>query len=211
MDGVILGNTHRDDAFAKFLKSRGCPFVAIGSMDDNSVIQVNHDNMGACRDLTAILLSRKMRRIAYMGTSGNLIVNEERYGGYLQAYRDIGMDVDMSLVYRDNMTETIVRKNTDEIVRKRADCILCQDDAICNAVLQELYTQKVRIPEEMRVASCHNSKTLDSYPVTVTSLKFDNTEIGRVASDVLIDMLNGKEVPGKTLLDYEVVLKESTK
>ena len=69
----------------------------------------------------------------------------------------------------------------------------------------------MRIPEEMRVASFHNSKTLDSYPVTVTSLKFDNTEIGRVASDVLIDMLNGKEVSGKTLLDYEVVLKESTK
>ena len=45
---------------------------------------------------------------------------------------------------------------------------LCQDDSICNIVLQELYSQNVRIPEEMRVASCHNSKTLDSYPVTVT-------------------------------------------
>src|SRR5699024_5775298 len=117
----------------------------------------------------------------------------------------------MDLVYRDNKTETIVRKNTDELVRRRVDCILCQDDAICNIVLQELYSQNIRIPEEMRVASCHNSKTLDSYPVTVTSLKFDNTEIGRVACDVLIDMLEGKEVQSRTLLDYEVVLKESTK
>lgn len=211
VDGVILGNTHRNDVFAKFLKSRGCPFVAIGSLDDDSVVQVDHDNMGACRDLTAILLSRKVRRIAYMGKSGDLIVNEARYKGYLQAYRDIGMDVDMSLVYRDNVTETIVRKNTDEIVRKRVDCILCQDDDICNIVLQELYTQNVSIPGGVRVASCHNSKVLDSYPVAVTSLKFDNTEIGRVACDVLLDMLDGKEVQGKTLLDYEVVLKESTK
>ncbi len=211
VDGVILGNTHRDDVFARFLKSRGCPFVAIGSMDDDSVIQVDHDNMGACRDLTAILLSRRMRRIAYMGREDDLIVNEERYRGYLQAHRDIGTDVDMELVYRDNITETIVRKNTDELVRRRVDCILCQDDSICNIVLQELYSQNVRIPEEMRVASCHNSKTLDSYPVTVTSLKFDNTEIGRVACDVLIDMLEGRQVEGRTLLDYEVVLKESTK
>ena len=109
VDGVILGNTHRDDVFARFLKSRGCPFVAIGSMDDDSVIQVDHDNMGACRDLTAILLSRRMRRIAYMGQADDLIVNEERYRGYLQAHRDIGTDVDMDLVYRDNLTETIVR------------------------------------------------------------------------------------------------------
>ena len=146
-----------------------------------------------------------------MGQADDLIVNEERYRGYLQAHRDIGTDVDMELVYRDNITETIVRKNTDELVRRRVDCILCQDDSICNIVLQELYSQNVRIPEEMRVASCHNSKTLDSYPVTVTSLKFDNTEIGRVACDVLIDMLEGRQVEGRTLLDYEVVLKESTK
>ncbi len=211
VDGVILGNTHRDDSFARFLKSRGCPFVAIGSMDDDTVVQVDHDNMGACRELTAILLSRGMRRIAYMGQAGNLIVNEERYKGYRQAFNDIGTDVDMDLVYRDNTTEMIMRKNTDELVRKKADCILCQDDAVCNIVLQELYCQQVRIPQDIRVASCHNSKALDSYPVTVTSLKFDNTEIGRVACDVLIDMLEGREVPPKTVLDYEVVLKESTK
>lgn len=211
VDGVILGNTHRDDSFARFLKSRGCPFVAIGSMDDDTVVQVDHDNMGACRDLTAILLSRGMRRIAYMGQAGNLIVNEERYKGYRQAFNDIGTDVDMDLVYRDNTTEMIMRKNTDELVRKKADCILCQDDAVCNIVLQELYCQQVRIPQDIRVASCHNSKALDSYPVTVTSLKFNNTEIGRVACDVLIDMLEGREVPPKTVLDYEVVLKESTK
>ena len=211
VDGVILGNTHKNDAFAGFLKSRSFPFVTIGSLDDDSVVQINHDNMGACRDLTAILLSRRMRRIAYMGQSGNLIVNEERYAGYLQAYADVRMEPDQNIVFRDNVTETIIRKNVNECVDRGVDCVLCQDDAICNTVRQELFSQNIRIPEEMRVASCHNSKVLDSYPVSVTSLKFDNTEIGRVACDVLIDMLEGKEVRMKTLLDYEVVLKESTK
>lgn len=211
VDGVILGNTHREDAFAKFLQSRHFPFVTIGSMDDDTVVQVNHDNMGACRDLTAMLLSRRMRRVAYMGKAGDLIVNEERYEGYLHAYSDVGAEPDKDIICMDNHTESIIRRNVDELVKKRVDCIVCQDDSICNVVLQELYGQKVRIPEEMRVASCHNSKLLDSYPVSVTTLKFDNAEIGRVACGLLIDLLEGKSVRQKTLLGYEVVLKESTK
>lgn len=211
VDGVILGNTHKNDAFAGFLKSRDFPFVTIGSLEDDSIVQIDHDNMGACRDLTAILLSRRMSRIAYMGQTGNLIVNEDRYQGYLHAYMDVGIEPDMNIVYRDNVTETLIKKNVNECLEKDVDCILCQDDAICNAVLQELFTQKIRIPQQMKIASCHNSKVLDSYPVSVTSLKFNNTEIGRIACDVLIDMLEGKEVKQKTLLDYEVVLKESTK
>lgn len=211
VDGLILGNTHKNDVFAGYLKSRGFPFVTIGSLTDDSVVQIDHDNRGACRDLTAILLSRKWERIAYMGKSDNLIVNEQRYDGYLQAHADAGVGVDMSIVRRDNMTESIVRRNVDELLGRDVDCILCQDDAICNIVLQELREQNVSVPGGMRVASCHNSKVLDNYPVSITSLRFDNTEIGRVACDVLIDLLEGKEVERKTQLDYEVVLKESTK
>lgn len=211
IDGVILGNTHRNDPFARLLKSRDFPFVTIGSMDDESIVQVDHDNKGACRDLTSILLSRRMKRIAYMGQKGDLIVNEERYEGYLQAYEDAGLKADMTIVYRNNMTELITRRNADALLKEKVDCILCQDDAICNIVLQELHRQNVKVPEDMKVASCHNSKVLDSYPVPITSLKFDNTEIGRKACGVLLDMLEGKKVSLKTELDYEVVLKESTK
>lgn len=212
VDGVILGNTRRDDMYARLLQSYNCPFVTIGSLNDDTAVQVDHDNMGACRDLTALLLSRGMRRIAYMGQAGSrLYVNEERYRGYVQAYRDAGLEVDPAIIYLDNMSEVIVSNNTDELVQRRVDCILCQDDNICCGVLQELYNQKIRIPNEIRVAACYNSRILEHYPVKVTSLKFDNAEIGRTACDILLDMLEGKSVPQKTLLDYEVLLKESTK
>lgn len=211
VDGMILGSTYKDDVFASFLKSKGLPFVTIGSLNDDEIVQIDHDNEGACRDLTAILLSRQWRRIAYMGNSKELLVDEARYRGYLKAHRDIGIEVDESLVFRKETSESMLRGHVDELLEKKVDCIICQDDAMCNIVLNELRAQGARIPEDMRVASCHNSKVLDNYPVSVTSLRFDNTEIGRVACATLLDMLEGKEVARKTLLDYEVVLKESTK
>lgn len=211
VDGMILGSTYKDDVFASFLKSKKIPFVTIGSLNDDEVVQIDHDNEGACRDLTAILLSRQWRRIAYMGNSKNLLVDEARYRGYVRAHRDVGAEVDKSLVFREEKTETMMRGHVDELLERRVDCVICQDDAVCNIVLDELRSKGARIPEDMRVASCHNSKVLDNYPVSVTSLRFDNTEIGRAACTVLLDMLEGKQVPHKTWLDYEVVLKESTK
>ena len=94
VDGIILGNTHKNDVFARYLKSRQLPFVTIGSLEDETVVQIDHDNRGACRDLTAILLSRKWSRIAYMGQKGSLVVDEERYEGYVQAHLDAGVRVD---------------------------------------------------------------------------------------------------------------------
>ena len=46
---------------------------------------------------------------------------------------------------------------------------------------------------------------------SITSLAFDAKELGKVACRTLLDLVEGLEVKQKTLLPYEVVLKESTK
>ena len=88
---------------------------------------------------------------------------------------------------------------------------MCQDDYICDEVVRKLSHMGVRIPDQMKVASCHYSRILENYPITITSLKFNITELGRRSCQVLLDMIHGKTVPDKTLLDYEIILKESTK
>ncbi len=211
VDGMILGRTYRNDVFVEFLKKKKVPFVTIGLTDDDDVVQVDHDNKSACRDLTAILLSKKWKNIAYLGNSKGQVVNDNRLAGFLQAYQDAGIEVDWSLISTEISTESMLRRKVDELLERKVDCILCQDDSVCKIVLHELRSEHARIPEDIRVASCHNSEVLDSYPVSITSLKFGVLEIGRESCGILLDMLAGKEVPHRTLLDYEVVLKESTK
>ena len=99
----------------------------------------------------------------------------------------------------------------EELKNSGVECILCQDDYICDEVVRKLARMGVRIPDQMKVASCHYSRILENYPITITSLKFNITELGRRSCQVLLDMIHGKTVPDKTLLDYEIILKESTK
>ena len=62
-----------------------------------------------------------------------------------------------------------MEKAVEELKNSGVECILCQDDYICDEVVRKLARMGVRIPDQMKVASCHYSRILENYPVTITS------------------------------------------
>ena len=211
VDGMILTRTYENDKYVKFLKQKRIPFVAVGKFPDDDVVQVDHDNVGACKELVTVLFAKGIQNIAYLGSNMDQMVNRCRYQGYEEAYRKGKRKLNQDLVYTDLSNKAMVEKAVEELKKSGVECILCQDDYICDEVVRKLARMGVRIPDQMKVASCHYSRILENYPVTITSLKFNITELGRRSCQVLLDMIHGKTVPDKTLLDYEIILKESTK
>lgn len=211
VDGMILTRTYENDKYVKFLKQKQIPFVAVGKFPDDDVVQVDHDNVGACKELVTVLFAKGIQNIAYLGSNMDQMVNRCRYQGYEEAYRKGKRKLNQDLVYTDLSNKAMVEKAVEELKKSGVECILCQDDYICDEAVRKLSHMGVRIPDQMKVASCHYSRILENYPVTITSLKFNITELGRRSCQVLLDMIHGKTVPDKTLLDYEIILKESTK
>ena len=211
VDGIILTRTYENDPFVAYLKEARMPFVAVGRCYDPKVLQVDHDNAGACRELVTILFGRGLDRIAYLGGSMDQMVNLDRYMGYCQAYEAYRRKPDEEIIYKTLQNTAQIASAVDEILRKKVDCILCQDDFICDGVVRHLGERGVKIPDQIRIASCHHSRMLDNYPITITSLKFDTMEIGRKACQVLLDEIEGRKPKRLTMLDYEISLKESTK
>lgn len=212
VDGVILSRTYRKDVYSKLLAEKGIPFVAIGQLEDGRGIQIDHDHREACKELTSILLAKGNSRIAYLGASMEQMVNRIRYEGYVAAIQEAKGDVDHSLIYRNLDTRKQIELAVETILsRDTVDCILCQDDVICDVVVHKLAEKKIKVPGKMHVASCHYSRLLESYPVGITSLKFNVEDLGKNACKMLLNMIDGSAVPSRMLLDYEVRLKESTK
>lgn len=210
VDGMILTRTYENDYFAHFLKEKKIPFVTVGQLDDKDIIQVDSDNKGACKALMNKLFEKDIRNIAYLGGNMQQTVNRCRYEGYLEAYRQNGRKDVEYLSFLELTDEESVVGAVDAVLKTDADCILCQDDFICDEVIRRLGELNVKIPQDIKVASCHYSKVLDKYPVAVTSLNFDIMKLGRKACRLLLDNINDREVPMKTLLDYEILMKEST-
>ena len=211
VDGMILTRTYENDFFAKFLKEHQVPFVTVGKTGEADMIQVDHDNAGACRELVTVLFSKGIKKMAYLGGNMEQMVNISRLEGYVAAHKRTKREINEDIIYKNLTTKVLVEKAVEDLLLRDVDCILCEDDFICDEVVRKLAREGIKIPEQMKVASCHYSRVLDNYPVTITSLKFDIVELGRRACQILLDSINNKIVPDMTLLDYEIILKESTK
>lgn len=211
VDGVVLMRTYVEDHAIEFLQKYKVPFITIGSTAYEHVVQIDQDHAGGCKELTSILLMKGLKRIALIGGSEEHVVSQTRYQGFLEAFQERKLSVISDLIYLNQENTIMIENVVDKLLKKNTDCIICMDDSICESVLKALHKEKISVPEEIKVASFFNSSILENYTPSVTSLDFDTKELGMVACQTLIDMIRGKTVQERRLLQYKLVLKESTK
>ena len=108
-------------------------------------------------------------------------------------------------------TKAFVDRAVELAMEKETECILCMDDAICSQVLRKLRQEHVKVPEQVKVASFYNSSVLENNIPSITSLSFNAKELGMEACKNLLAQIEGELVEERTLMSYEVVMKESTK
>ena len=213
VDGVILMRTFVEDEQIDFLQTKNVPFVTIGSTSANykGVIQIDHNHKSACKELTSIILMKQMNKIALIGGNEEHVVTQSRLRGFREAYEKMGEVIDPTMLFLNLDNHVVIDKIVEEVLERKAECILCMDDAVCSRVLKKLREKHVKVPKDIRVASFYNSSVLENNVPSITSLSFDAKELGMVACKTVLDVIEGAEVETRTLLPYEVVLKESTK
>ena len=211
VDGVVLTRTMVNDTPAMYLKESGVPFVAIGKTDDPDIITVDNDNLGACKELTSILLAKGLRKLALIGGSTNHIITRTRYEGFVDAFESMGLEVDQNLVYLDIENNIKIGGIIKTLLKKNIDGVICMDDSIAGEVISRCRDEHISIPDDMRVASFYNSSLLESTVPSVTSLNFNDRNLGAEAARTLLAIIAGENAQSKMLKNYEVILKESTK
>lgn len=211
VDGVVLLRTFTKDIHIEYLKSQGIPFVTVGSTHYKDVVQVDNDHRSACRELISILLMKNMKRIGLIGGIESHVVTQNRLKGYLEAHTQAGVLVNQDIIYVNMEKAVMIERAVEKLLEEQVDCIACLDDAVCMHVLNKLQKEQISIPAQMKVVSFYDSSVLEHNLPTITSLSFNARELGTVACKTLMEQIEGNSVKQKTLLGYEVILKESTK
>ena len=209
IDGAVLGRTLTDDENVRFLKESGIPFVVIGSTDEKNVIQVDNDHVKACGELISILLLKGLKNLVLICGSDRHIVNLTRREGFESAIGSAAKKI-KSEIYMNSDNEGAVGRIVDNAIHENVECIVCADDKICAMVIDKLHKENVKIPEQIKVASFYNSEIIENNQPPITTLKYDPRELGITAASLLFSYIEGNEVPGRTYLPYEVMLKGST-
>lgn len=210
VDGIILTRTLQHDMALEYLKDVKIPFVVIGTTEEAGTIQIDSDHITGCAELTSILLMSGSRSVALLAGNQEHVVNRMRYAGFIKAFNDRGEKPDNSLIYLNLNSKGQIHRAVDAAMKRNVDCIICTDDNICSIILAKLNEESYCVPKDVKVASYYNSAYLENYNPPITAVNIDVKELGLMAGKKLIELIEGKEVIGKSTVDYELRLKKST-
>ena len=210
VDGIILTRALVEDMAIEYLLECGIPFVVVGSSPNPGVTQIDNNHVEACRELTSLLIINQLRRIGFIGGNRTHVVSQKRYKGFCDGLEMHQIPLKQKLVFMGCNTKSAVNQATEILLERQVDCILCMDDKICSQVLVKLAKEKVSIPGDVKVAAFYDSLFLQSHKPEITTLRFDEKELGRVSCQMLLKKMEGCEVPNKTCLGYDIVIRPST-
>ena len=210
VDGVILARTLVDDQNVRYLKESGIPFVVIGSTSESDVVQIDNDHIAACKDLTANLVNSGLTSLILIGGDDNHVVNMSRKSGYEAGIEDSQKKPVDSSIFLNCEDAEAVEKAVTAALEKQADCIICMDDKICGLALDILRKKKLSVPGDIKLASFYNSDLINKLEPGITAIQYSPKTLGTMACSTLMNYINGEKVPMRTLMSYEILLKEST-
>lgn len=210
MDGVILSRRVETIQEIEYLTEQGVPFVVIGGIEDQKILQVEADDEKALFDLTNALLRMGYYKMAIMCGNRKHPISQKRYNGVMAAHVENYMILDQNFVFYDTDISDFAEYAVEKSLLANLDCILCMDDNICLNVLKILQKKNIIIPQEIRLASLYNSNLLATWSPPITCVNYDVDALGKEASRILYTYLNEQKKLPKVVLGYEILMKEST-
>lgn len=208
VDGVILSRNVDDDELLDYLDKSGIPFVLIGSTEKAGVTQLDNDHRLACRDLTSRLIAKWPGKPGLLGGSKNHVVNQNRFRGFCDALSEQGVHINTPVRWNAE-DKHFTWKYFNELYDEGVRSFFCMDDIICTYLLHHL--DKARSGGEdydVKVASFYSNKNLELFYPSVPLIQFDAAAIGAGACELLIKKISGANVSSRTMLDYEIIIKE---
>lgn len=213
VDAVILIGTIISPAHRKVINKMKIPVVLVGQHLDGCYC-VYHDDFGAVKDLTGLLLSKGRKNIGFLGvTEDDVAAGRARYKGFLAAMKSAGY-TERSDHHRigefglqsgyDNMGELLA---ADPDV----NAVICATDHIAVGAARYCKEQGISVPEQIMITGIGDSELAAVTTPSITSAHYYYEDTGSMAADMIVKLMKKKDVAVKEVkMGYEIVEREST-
>lgn len=202
-DGILVEGTKTGlpnpnlDLYRKLI-SRGVPMVFMHGIypELSDCLSVLDDNYGGSRQLVEYLYQKGHRSISGIFKNDDL-QGLQRYAGYADTLRDLGLPLEDQRVYWYNTESKDCLLSDDSAwtqvksVLHNCTALVCYNDEIASRVVSLLLKEGVRIPDEIAVVSFDNSPYSELSVIPITSLSHEEYNVGRMAAELLVRLFNG--------------------
>lgn len=212
--GLLVTGFERSDATRALIAQSGVPCVHLMEASGvPGVYSVGFSQVDASAELTRHLLGRGRRRIVFAAAQLDSRTLQ-RLEGWRRELRAAGLD-DPALERLDPAPSSIAlgARLFEQIMAGDAtvDAVFfCNDDLAQGALLAALRLG-IKVPERVAIAGFNDLTGSDQMLPALTTVRTPRAEVGRVAADMLLSLIQGKAVASSCVdLGYELVVRAST-
>ncbi|HUC92161.1 MAG TPA: LacI family DNA-binding transcriptional regulator [Paenibacillus sp.] len=214
VDGAILQGLRVSDPYLKeVIDQPHFPCVLIDiPVAGERVGHVTTDNVNGAREAVRHLIELGHKRIAMINGYDEASVSRERLTGYMVALQESGMAYEPALVTDGRFSEEGGMDAMQQILEKHPDvtAVFCASDLMALGALRALERAGRSVPDSMSLVGFDDISIASYCSPNLTTVRQEKYELGYQAAQLLIDMLEGRQVRHKVMLPNELIVRGST-
>lgn len=213
IDGVIIINpaTNTPADFQDFIKT-DLPRVSTNSVFEG-IPTVITENVQSGYDAAEYLVKHGHKKIAYISAPVNGISTapDERFEGFKSALEHYQLYDESLYELSADWTKECGAEAFGRLIKRRKDitAVFVTNDQLAFGVYEYAKKHGFRIPEDISVIGFDDE--IASEYLGLTTFRQSTTEIADIASQLMLDQIDGKQVPPLIRCRAEIVERESVK
>ena len=213
IDGMILFTPRLDDVGLKKLEEVDIPTVMMGEIAGSNLYSVDVNNRSASKMAVQYLLELGHTQIACITNAPpSYAAAPDRVQGYKDALLNAGITPDDNLIrYADFDPQSGYEQMKSLMASgKNYTAVFAASDNVAMGVKSALRDGNLRIPEDISLVGFDDIPWAQYADPPLTTVHIDAQDLARRACQVLMDLLQGKEIESKQqTVDTHLVVRKS--
>ncbi len=211
VDGLVVSGPRFDEADLSELQREGFPMVLQGSLLGLEVPSVDIDNRAGARDAVAYLLGLGHRRIACVTNAALTYTSaRDRLTGYREALAAAGIEPDTDLVEEAAYDAASGHAAMEALLRRTSfTAVFVASDVVALGALGALRSAGLRAPRDVSIVGFDDISLAAYFDPPLTTIRVPAYDLGEAAGTALLARIAGEQVPARTLLGTELMVRGS--
>lgn len=213
VDGIIFIATILSKKHKEVLNDLKIPVIIVGQKIEE-VSCIYHDDFGAAKELTEIMIKTGKRKIAYIGvTVKDKAAGLSRKNGYLEALKKNNIAIDTTIMKEGEFSMESGYEKMKLLLeeKKEIDAVFCATDSIAIGAMECIKAQKRIIPDEISIVGIGHTKMSQVVSPKLTTVHYYYKTSGIEAATMILALLKQQSFAKKEMkLGYYIVKQQST-
>lgn len=219
VDGLIITSRRSDHRPSIDIGNIDIPIIYVFSQsDDPDELSLLPDDFGGAKLAVQHLVDLGRKNIAHITGPESFEAVELRKQGYLSVLKTAKLDHKPEYFVSTKWSEKAGRNAARKLFFEQnstlkstyPDALFCGNDQLARGAADTLREIGLKVPEDVAIVGFDNWEVMtDAATPPLTSVDMNLKELGIIAGEKIIQLINGKEITGVKRLPCTLVLRDS--